>query len=83
MAKLISLLPPNAPTDLFYSLFLFRMPQTIREALAVTDYADIRFMAAPTDRSWDLRQTALPAVAMALPSKDLSRSPHNGDHNAR
>jgi hypothetical protein len=40
MAKLISLMPTDAPTntDLIYSFFLFRMPQSIREALAATDY---------------------------------------------
>jgi hypothetical protein len=51
MAKLISLMPANMPTntDLFYSFFLFRMPQSIREALAATDYMYPRSMAAATD----------------------------------
>jgi hypothetical protein len=58
MAKLISLMPANAPTntDLFYSFFLFTMPQSqsIREALAATDYMDARSMAAADDCIWDL-----------------------------
>jgi hypothetical protein len=47
-AKLISLMPTDAPTntDLFYSFFLFRMPQSIREALAATDYPNARALAA-------------------------------------
>ncbi len=56
MAKLISLMPANAPTntDLFYSFFLFTMPQSISEALAATDYMDARSMAVADDRIWDL-----------------------------
>jgi hypothetical protein len=54
MTKLISLMSSNAPTntDLFYSIFLFRMLQSIREALAATDYTDARTMAAAAN--WDL-----------------------------
>jgi hypothetical protein len=85
MAKLIGLMPPGAPTntDLFYSFFLFRMPQSIREALAATDYPDARSMAAAADRIWDLRQTAPPAVAAAAPTRDRSQSPHSGGRNSR
>ncbi len=55
MAKLISVMPANAPTntDLFYYFFL-SMPQSIREALAATDYMDAKSMAATDDRIWDL-----------------------------
>ncbi len=85
MAKLISLMPANMPTntDLFYSFFLFRMPQSIREALAATDYMYPRSMAAATDCIWNLRQTAPPAVATAAPTRDRSQSPYNGSRNSR
>jgi hypothetical protein len=55
-AKLISLMPENAPinTDLFFSFFLFTMPQSIREALAATNYMDARSMATADDRIWVL-----------------------------
>jgi hypothetical protein len=72
MAKLISLMPPDAPinTDLFYSFFLFRMPQSIREALTATNYPNARALAAAAaDRIWDLRQTSPPAVAAAAPTR--------------
>jgi hypothetical protein len=82
MAKLISLMPTDAPTntDLFYSFFLFRMPQSIREALAATDYPNARALDA-ADRIWDLRQTTPPAVAAS--TGDRSRSPHSGNRNSR
>jgi hypothetical protein len=82
MAKLISLMPTDAPTntDLFYSFFLFRMPQSIREALAATDYPNARALAA--NRIWDLRQTMPPAVAAAAPTRDRSRSPHGVNRNS-
>ncbi len=85
MAKLISLMPTDAPTNtgLFYSFFLFRMPQSIREALAATDYPNARALAAAADRIWDLRQTAPPAVTAAAPTRDQSRSPHGGNRNSR
>jgi hypothetical protein len=77
MAKLISLMSTDAPTntDLFYSFFLFRMPQSIREVLAATDYPNARALAAAADRIWDLRQTTPAAVAAAAPTRDRSRSP--------
>jgi hypothetical protein len=85
MAKLISLMPTDAPTntDLFYSFFLFRMPQSISKALASTDYPNARAIAATADRIWDLRQTAPLAVAAAAPTRDWSRYPHGGNRNSR
>ncbi len=85
MDKLISLMPTDAPTntDLFYSFFLFRMPQSIREALAATDYPNARALAAAADRIWDLRQTTPPAVAAAAPTRDRSMPPHGGNRNSR
>jgi hypothetical protein len=85
MAKLISLMPTYAPTntDLFYSFFLFRMPQSIREAMAATNYPNARALTAAADRIWDLRQTAPPAVAAAAPTWDRSWSPHSGYGNSR
>jgi hypothetical protein len=54
MTKLIILMSSNVPTntDLFYSIFPFRMLQSIREALAATDYMDARSMAAAAN--WGL-----------------------------
>jgi hypothetical protein len=59
------------------------MPQSIREALAATDYPNARALAAAADRIWDLRQTTPPAVAAAAPTRDQSRSPHGGNRNSR
>ncbi len=59
MAKFISLMPTDAltNTDLFYSFFLFRRPQSIREALAATDYPNASAVA---DRIWNLRRQLTP-----------------------
>jgi hypothetical protein len=56
------------------------MPQSIREALAATDYPNARALDA-ADRIWDLRQTTPPAVAAS--TGDRSRSPHGGNRNSR
>ncbi len=66
MAKLANTLPHDAPTntDLFYSFFMFRMPQYLREVLAANEYATARDMAVAADFVWDLRQSA-PTAAVA------------------
>ena len=60
MAKLSNTLPHGTPTntDLFYSFFMFRMPQYLREVLAANEYATAHDMAVAADRVWDLRQSA-------------------------
>ena len=57
MAKLANTLPHGTATnnDLFYSFFMFRMPQYLREVLAANEYATARDMAVAADRVWDLR----------------------------
>ena len=52
-------------TDLFYSIFMFRMPQYLREVLAANEYTTAREMAVAADRVWDLRQSAPAAAAAA------------------
>jgi hypothetical protein len=86
MAKLTNCLPPGAckDNDLFYSFFMFRMPQNVREVLALTDYPNARAMAAAADRVWDLRQSAPPtAVAAVAAPRERSRSPRNNNRNSR
>ncbi len=55
--KLLSTLPHGTPTntDLFYSFFMFRMSQYLREVLAAHDYTSARDMAVAADCVWDLR----------------------------
>jgi hypothetical protein len=86
MAKLINMLPHGVKpdNDLFYSFFMFRMPQNVREVLALTDYPNARAMAAAADRVWDLRQSAPPtAVAAVAAPRERSRSPRNSNRNNR
>jgi hypothetical protein len=56
MAKLSNTLPHGTPTntDLFYSFFMFRMPQYLREVLAANEYTTARNMVVVADRVWDL-----------------------------
>jgi hypothetical protein len=62
MAKLTNTLPHGTPTntDLFYSFFMFRMPQYLREVLAANEYTTARDMAVAADCVWHLRQSAPP-----------------------
>ena len=86
MAKLINMLPHGVKpdNDLFYSFFMFRMPQNVREVLALTDYPNACAMAAAADRVWDLRQSAPPtAVAAVAAPRERSRSPRNSNRNNR
>jgi hypothetical protein len=43
------------------------MPQSIREALAATDYPNPRALATDADHIWDQQQTTPPAVAASAP----------------
>ena len=67
MGKLTNTLSHDTPTntDLFYSFFMFRMPQYLSEVLAANEYATARDMAVAADRVWDLRQSAPTAAAAA------------------
>jgi hypothetical protein len=85
MAKLINTLPhgTDTKTDLFYSFFMFRMPQYLREVLAANEYATAREMAVAADRVWDLRQSApAAAAAAAYRPRERSASPHQHSRNA-
>ncbi len=87
MAKLTNTLPHGTPTntDLFYSIFMFRMPQYLREVLAANEYTNARNMAVAADHVWDLRQSAPPppchhrglltprAVRLAAPARPQLR----------
>jgi hypothetical protein len=70
MAKLIHTLPHGTATntDLFYSFFMFRMPQYLREVLAANEYTTARDMAVAADRAWDLRQSAYRRRRRGLPT---------------
>jgi hypothetical protein len=83
MAKLANTLPHGTATnnDLFYSFFMFRMPQYLREVLAANEYATARDMAVAADRVWDLRQSA-PAAAAAYRPRDRSASPRQHSRNS-
>ncbi len=85
MAKLTNTLPHGTPTntDLFYSFFMFRMPQYLREVLAVNEYATARDMAVAADRVWDLRQSApTAAIAAAYQPRERSASPSQRGRNS-
>jgi hypothetical protein len=85
MAKLINTLPHGTDTksDLFYSFFMFRMPQYLREVLAANEYTTAREMAVAADRVWDLRQSApAAAAAAAYRPRERSASPHQHRRNA-
>ncbi len=75
VAKLSNTLPHGTPTntDLFYSFFMFRMPQYLREVLAANEYTTARDMAIAADPDWDLRQAAL-SVAVTAVSQPRERS---------
>ncbi len=83
MAKLANTLPHGTATntDLFYSFFMFRMPQYLREVLAVKEYATACDMAVAADRVWDLRQSA-PTAATAYRPRELSASPRQRSLNS-
>jgi hypothetical protein len=86
MAKLTNCLPPgaNKDCDLFYSFFMFRMPQYLREILAASEFTCSRDMAAAANRIWDLRQSAPTVAAAALSQpRDRSSSPHRGREDRR
>jgi hypothetical protein len=62
---------------------MFRMPQYLREVLAVNEYAIARDMAVATDRVWDLRQSdPTAAVAEAYQPREWSASPHQRGRNS-
>jgi len=85
MAKLTNTLPHGTATntDLFYSFFMFRMPQYLREVLAANEYTTAREMAVAADRVWDLRQSApSAAAAAAYRPRERSASPHQHSRNA-
>jgi hypothetical protein len=85
MAKLTNTLPHGTPTntDLFYSFFMYRMPQYLREVLAANEYATARDMAAAADRVWDLPQSApTAAVAAAYQPREQSASPRQRGGNS-
>jgi hypothetical protein len=85
MAKLINTLPhgTDTKTDLFYSFFMFRMPQYLREVLAANEYTTAREMAVAADRVWDLRQSApAAAAAAAYRPRERSASPHQHSRNS-
>jgi hypothetical protein len=85
MAKLTNTLPHGTPTntDLFYSFSMFRMPQYLREVLAVNEYTTSRDMAVAADRVWDLRQSApTAAVAAAYQPPEQSMSPPQRGRNS-
>jgi hypothetical protein len=85
MAKLTNTLPHGTPTntDLFYSFFMFRMPQYLTEVLATNEYATVRDMAVAADRVWDLHQSApTAAVAPAYRPHERSASPRQRNRNS-
>jgi hypothetical protein len=85
MAKLTNTLPHGTPTntDLFYSFFMFRMPQYLREVLAANQYTTARDMAVAADHVWELRQSASPAaVAAASQPRERSASQHQRGRNS-
>ncbi len=85
MAKLENTLLHGTATnnDLFYSFFMFRMPQYLREVLAANEYATARDMAVAADRVWDLRQSApAAAAAAAYRPRDWSASPRQHSRNS-
>ncbi len=74
MAQMLSLLPPDEVVGtLFLTMFLDRLPQTIREHLAAMDFISARDMAAHADRLWDARPPD--AAALAALSLEHRRSP--------
>ena len=80
MSILRNLMPAGVKTnnDLFYSFFMYRMPPSIREALALTEFTSADQLAAAADRIWDMRQHAPPAVAAAA-TQPRAASPHRAD----
>ena len=86
MAKLANTLPHGTATNngLFYSFFMFRMPQYLREVLAANEYATARDMAVAADRVWDLRESApaAAAAAAAYRPRERSASPHQHSRNS-
>jgi hypothetical protein len=77
MATLTNTLPHGTPTntDLFYSFFMFRMPQYLREVMAANEYTTARDMAIAADRVWDLRQSA-PPLPSPRPTNSVSGPRH-------
>jgi len=74
MATMLAILPPeDKPDSLFLTLFLNRMPQTIREHLASRNFTTPREMAAHADQLWEARPPT--AAALAALAQEHRRSP--------
>lgn len=79
MATMLAILPPEEkPDSLFLTLFLDRMPQTIREHLATRNFATPREMAAHADQLWEARPPTAAALAALAQEHRRSPSPPRG-----
>ena len=84
MGKLKQLLPPGVTpdNDLFLSMFLIRLPPSIREAVGAGHHMTAAAMVRAADALWDARGGPDPTVAAATVRHSRSKSP-NGRKNGK
>lgn len=73
MNKMLALLPPgDNPDTLFLTHFLDRLPQNIREHLAINTFNSPRDLAQHADQLWEARSTSNVSLASLSLSKDTN-----------
>jgi hypothetical protein len=77
MDEMLGLLPTGEPAgELFQTLFLRRLPLSMREHLGTEDFEDAREMAERADQIWAARSTGpSPVAAVSRPQRTRSSSP--------
>jgi hypothetical protein len=77
MDEMMALLPTGEPAgELFQTLFLRRLPLSMREHLGTEDFDDAREMAERADQIWAAREAGPSSVAaVSRPQRSRSSSP--------
>jgi hypothetical protein len=80
MGKLKQSLPPGVSpdNDLFLSMFLIRLPPSMRETVGAGNHQTAAAMVKAADALWDARGGHDPTVAAASTQRNRSPAPHNG-----
>ena len=70
MSKMLALLPQGEPPSIhFQTAWLERLPAEVRSQVSTHDFADVRAMAAFTDRVWETRSAEVSVAALSLHSQ--------------
>ena len=76
MSKMLALLPRGEPPGIFFqTAWLEWLPADVRSQVSTHDFADVRAMAAFTDRVWETRSAEVSVAALSLRNHPRSPSP--------